>query len=253
MNTLNIRNLTLGAGMPAICIPNVGRTEEEILAFTDQFTKSHMDIMEWRADWFADVRDTKRVISILAKLREALGDIPLLFTFRTKNEGGNCPMDIPAYVSLNKAVAFTGMADLIDVELFTGDAPVSDLLETIHASKVNVILSNHDFEKTPAKSELVHRLRRMQDMGADIPKLAVMPQNRKDVLTLLEATEEMADKYADRPFVTMSMSGLGSVSRIAGEIFGSCLTFASGSIASAPGQLNVAELYPVLELIHRAL
>lgn len=49
----------------------------------------------------------------------------------------------------------------------------------------------------------------MQELGADIPKIAVMPQSRKDVLTLLSATEEMASKYADRPIITMSMSATG--------------------------------------------
>mgnify|MGYP002231440565 CR=1 FL=1 len=46
-------------------------------------------------------------------------------------------------------------------------------------------------------------------MNADIPKIAVMPQNKKDVLTLLAATEEMATNYADRPIITMSMAGTG--------------------------------------------
>ena len=56
------------------------------------------------------------------------------------------------------------------------------------------------------KADIIYRLRKMQDMNADIPKIAVMPQNRKDVLTLLAATEEMATNYADRPIITISMA-----------------------------------------------
>ena len=57
MNTLRIRNLELGAGVPAICIPNVGKTTEEILSLTRQYKDMHMDLMEWRADWFEDVEE----------------------------------------------------------------------------------------------------------------------------------------------------------------------------------------------------
>lgn len=64
----------------------------------------------------------------------------------------------------------------------------------------------------------------MQELGADLPKIAVMPQNEKDVLVLLEATNEMFKIYADRPIITMSMSGMGVISRLCGEIFGSALT-----------------------------
>ena len=80
-----------------------------------------------------------------------------------------------------------------------------------------------------------------------------MMKGEKDVLTLLSATEEMASDYADRPIITMSMAGLGSISRIACEAFGSCLTFGSGAQASAPGQIGVHELKQVLDIIHKSL
>lgn len=253
MNTVKVRNLELGAGIPAICIPNVGKTKEEIVTLTNQYVKMHMDLMEWRVDWFEDVEDIDKVTEVLSALREVLGDIPLLFTFRTKKEGGVREMSTESYVALNKAVALTGMADLIDVEIFTGDAIVTDLIAAIHDAGVKVVASNHDFDKTPAKSDIIYRLRKMQDMNADIPKIAVMPQSKKDVLTLLAATEEMASDYADRPIITMSMAGMGSISRLSCEVFGSCLTFGSGSMASAPGQIGAEELYGVLNSVHNAL
>lgn len=253
MNTVKVRNLELGSGIPAICIPNVGKTKEEILSLTEQYKSMPMDLMEWRVDWFEGVEDTQAVLDVLAGVREKLGDTPLLFTFRTKKEGGVHEMDTAAYVALNKAVAAAKMADLIDVEIFTGDAVVSDLIAAIHESGTKVVASNHDFDRTPAQSDIVYRLRKMQDMGADIPKVAVMPQSKKDVLTLLAATEEMATDYADRPIITMSMAGLGSISRLSCEVFGSCLTFGSGSMASAPGQIGAQELSRVLASVHGAL
>ena len=144
------------------------------------------------------------------------------------------------------------MADLIDVELFTGDREVSEIVNFAHENEVKVVMSNHDFDKTPAKEEIVKRLCKMQELGADLPKIAVMPQTTSDVLTLLCATDEMVTKYADRPIITMSMAGLGVISRIAGETFGSALTFGAAKVASAPGQVSVKELNNVLKLMHES-
>ena len=186
-------------------------------------------------------------------LREVIGEMPIPFTFRTSKEGGEKTIETGAYVELNQNAAKTGLIDLVDVEAFTGDEAVKAVVETAHANGVKVIASNHDFHKTPAKEEIVSRLRKMQDLGADIPKIAVMPQNKKDVLTLLAATEEMASEYADRPIITMSMSGTGVISRLCGEVFGSALTFGAVGKVSAPGQMGIEDLTTVLGLLHKSL
>ena len=129
---------------------------------------------------------------------------------------------------------------------------MKSVVETAHEYGVKVIASNHDFHKTPDQKEIVSRLLKMQELGADIPKIAVMPQNKKDVLTLLAATEEMASDHADRPIITMSMAGTGVISRLCGEVFGSALTFGAAGKASAPGQMEVEELRTVLGLLHKS-
>ena len=90
----------------------------------------------------------------------------------------------------------------------------------------------------------------MQELGADIPKIAVMPTCRRDVLTLLCATEEMYTEHADRPIITMSMAGTGLISRLCGEVFGSALTFGAAKKASAPGQAAVNDLNNMLQVLH---
>ena len=115
---------------------------------------------------------------------------------------------------------------------------------------MKVVVSNHDFEKTPSKEEIVARLQKMQELGADLPKIAVMPQCKKDVLTLLAATEEMTGNYADRPIITMSMAKDGVISRFCGEEFVSALTFGAAGQTSAPGQIEVEKLRGVLEIFH---
>jgi len=250
---VEVRGVRIGEGIPKICVPIVGTTRDEILAAAKSFESVKKDVVEWRADWFEGVFDFAQVEAVLKELRRVLGNTPILFTFRTANEGGEKAIEPAAYAELNKRAAATGLIDLVDVEAFTGDEVVRDIIESAHESGVVVVASNHDFEKTPEKDEIVRRLRKMQELGADIPKIAVMPQSRKDVLTLLSATEEMASKYADRPIITMSMSATGLISRLCGECFGSALTFGAVGKASAPGQMNASDLSEILNLIHTSL
>ena len=252
-NVIDVRGVKIGEGVPKIIVPIVGQTKEEILAAVDMFSGVAMDIVGWRVDWFEDVFDFDKVEDVLKDLRPALGDTPILFTFRTSKEGGEKAIDTDAYAKLNIQAAQTGMVDLIDVEVFTGDDIVKEIIEGAHANGVKVVASNHDFDKTPDKDDIVGRLRKMQELGADIPKIAVMPRNKKDVLTLLSATEEMATDYADRPIITMSMAGTGLISRLCGEVFGSSCTFGAVGKVSAPGQMNAVDLDTVLNLIHNGL
>ena len=253
MNTVKVRNIEIGAGIPKICVPIVGVTREEILAAAETIKSTKADVVEWRVDWYEDIFDFAKTEETMKALREVLGETPILFTFRTSKEGGEKSIETETYVELNQNAAKTGLVDLVDVEAFTGDDAVKAVVETAHANGVKVIASNHDFHKTPAKDEIVSRLRKMQELGADIPKIAVMPQNKKDVLTLLSATEEMELEYADRPIITMSMSGTGVISRLCGEVFGSALTFGAVGKVSAPGQMGIEDLTTVLGLLHKSL
>jgi len=199
------------------------------------------------------VFDFQQVEDVLKELRGVLAETPILFTFRTSKEGGEKSIDVSDYVELNKMATATGLADLVDVEVFTGDEVVKDIVKCAHEHGVKVVASNHDFDKTPEKDDIVGRLCKMQELGADIPKIAVMPQSKRDVLTLLAATEEMVSEYAKRPIITMSMAGTGLISRLCGEVFGSTLTFGAVGKASAPGQMNALQLREILSMIHESM
>lgn len=253
MNPVKVRNVEIGTGIPKICVPIVEKTREEVLKAAVRIRETDAQLVEWRVDWYEDSSDFSKIKEILEELRNILGEMPLLFTFRTLKEGGEKQIKPEDYIKLNQNVIETGLIDLVDVELFTGDKAVEIIIDTAHRCGVKTVVSSHDFEKTPSREEIVSRLRKMLELGADIPKIAVMPHSRKDVLTLLAATEEMVSDYADGPIITMSMSGIGSISRLCGEVFGSALTFGAVGQTSAPGQLNVEELAEGLKLIHRGL
>lgn len=246
---VEVRGVRLGEGLPKICVSLTGRTREELREEAGLLRTVDLDFAEWRVDFFAEVDSIDAVSEELAELRSLLGDIPLIFTFRSAREGGQRELPTEAYVRLNREAAASGHADMIDIELFAGDEAVREL--TAEASRLGAvsIVSNHDFNATPSQEELVSRLRRARELGADVPKIAVMPRNPGDVLTLLAATYEVSSEEQG-PIITMSMDKAGAVSRIAGGTFGSALTFGAAKNASAPGQLAVTELRGILNALY---
>ncbi|MBM4762873.1 type I 3-dehydroquinate dehydratase [Bacillus sp. B15-48] len=251
--TLKIKDVTIGEGIPKIIVPLVGTTDEEILQEAALVKELRPDVVEWRVDIYESVEDLVAVKGLLAKLRAVFSDELLLFTFRSHKEGGNKEISDEFYVELNQTAIRTKNIDLVDVELFNEEKHVRAILDLAKENGIFVIMSNHDFFKTPAKEEIVSRLRKMQEYGADIPKIAVMPTSVEDVITLIDATNTMKTQYADRPIITMSMGGTGVISRLAGEVFGSAFTFGAGREASAPGQIPVTALRTVLELLHKSM
>lgn len=250
MKEVTIKGITIGSGMPKICVPIVKTKTEEILEMARKAENSVADIVEWRGDFWEQCDNQQALEGLLKELQGILKTKPLLFTIRTKGEGGQFDNSTKAYTELVQAAAKT--ADLVDVEIFMEGLPTKELFEAIHKEGCKIVASNHDFFKTPAKEEIVKRLQYMQQENADIAKIAVMPKQKKDVLTLLEATEEMTANYADRPIVTMSMKDMGVVSRIAGETFGSAMTFGSLEEVSAPGQLELSQLKTILGIMHNS-
>ena len=247
--TVMIKNVEFGAGQPKICLPVVARTDAEITQQIAAIAYSQPDLVEFRADWYADIMDRAARRFALDGIRTLLPQTPLLFTYRTRREGGENELPDADYLRLCLEVIEDEAADMIDVELFMGDAIVSEIVRAAHEKGIAVICSSHDFAKTPAREELLRRFRAMEALGADILKLAVMPQSAEDVLTLLSATAEM-DAAGSRPVISMSMGKLGAISRLCGESFGSCVTFGSAGKASAPGQIEARALRSILETLH---
>ncbi len=247
---LSVRGLTLGDGTPKICIPLTAADQEELERQTDRLVAGPCDLAEWRADFWQQTDDALWAEHALEYLRSRLGERPLLFTFRTKEEGGERRISMEEYEALNERAAKSGYADLVDIELNRGEERLRRMAEMIHAQGGKAVASFHDFAGTPKCDTLTGLMRRMQELGADVTKAAVMPQSEDDVLTLLEASIRMKLQYADRPYITMAMGRLGTVSRLCGSLTGSAVTFATAGKASAPGQIDaeqVAKLLPLLQ------
>lgn len=250
MNSIQVGHTIIGKGLPKICIPMIGKTKEELLLEVESLKGKEVDLVEWRVDWFDEVESIDEVIQTGYLIKNQLEEIPLIFTFRSKREGGEKELTKEQYLSLIYEVANSNFTQLIDVEMLKDQEVVRFAVEKIHEKGKYVLGSSHEFSKTPSKDEMVERLLFMEKQGADLLKLAVMPQKKEDVLELLQAAVAL-EAVATKPIVVMSMGALGWVSRVLGEYTGSVITFAKNDSSSAPGQLEVEKVREALSLLHQ--
>lgn len=250
---VQVGNLEIGAGIPKICVPITGRTKEEILDQAREVAKAGPDLVEWRGDFYEDIMDYACVRELFIAIFDILGQIPLLFTFRTDREGGNRQISTEDYVNLNRMVSEIEEVAFIDVEVFMDCPKMRDLIQTIHKNGKVVIGSHHRFDLTPSRPDMISVLKTLEENGADIVKLAVMPKTEEDVRNLIQATSEAVCNELTHPAVTMSMGSLGVSSRITGELFGSSITFGCVGEPSAPGQVPLETLREELESVHNTL
>jgi len=249
---IDARGRKLGGELPLICTPLVGRSRERILAEAASVVAKKPDVIEWRVDFFERIGDTAAVLDVARALRTAAGELPIIFTRRSTKEGGE-PIAIgdEDVVRLYDALGASRLVDFIDFEMGNDPEHVRCVRESTRAHETRLILSYHNFAYTPGREFLVQRFLEAERLGADVAKVAVMPRDRTDVLTLLAATAE-ADGKGGIPLISMAMGPLGSVTRMIGGVFGSSLSFAVGEAASAPGQIPIADLVTVFDIIKRA-
>ncbi len=255
--TVKVREVTFGEGAPAICVPIMGRMREEIRNEAHAFEAHRADVAEWRADAYLAARTWETgekvseipLIPVLQMLRRELHSTPLVFTIRTKAEGGLIELSDEAYIDYVRDALYSGCVDLIDLEWRLGEKVCQKIITEARSEDVKVVISSHDFQKTPDTETMVERLTEMERFGADLPKIAVMPQSIEDVLQLCSATAQ-ASKKLTQPIITMAMGDLGKLTRLTGEAFGSAMTFAAAGEASAPGQMDVSSVREVLKLLH---
>lgn len=249
--TVKLQNMVLGQGETKICVPitlneiNQSKIDAEYIA--EELCEC-VDMVEVRIDYYSGVKDTQKLTDALKGIKEILNDIPILCTFRSFKEGGEMSVSDEQYEKILMDCITCGEIDLLDLELFTERSLFEHILNAAHDKGIPVVVSSHDFSKTPEKDEIVGRLMLMERLGADIAKIAVMPRDREDVLILLSATS-IANTCMDIPVITISMGKTGAISRVSGQLFGSCMTFGVGKKASAPGQIDAKKLKEIMNCL----
>lgn len=239
-----------------ICVPVMGENKKEVLKQAKAVINMQPDIIEWRIDYL-NIKNKDQgdyyIHKIAKKLKKLRKDIPLIYTFRTKSEGGVSEISWELYKRyIISAIAY-GDAEFFDVEMYRNKERIYELFDDLKEvddqikSRYKIIGSSHFFNITPSESEMEEILEKTKDLGADICKLAVMPKEKEDVERLILVSKKMKIKLGV-PIITMSMGELGAVTRTCTNLTGSCITFGAGYNASAPGQIEFRILKKLLEI-----
>ncbi|ENZ1198612.1 type I 3-dehydroquinate dehydratase [Acinetobacter baumannii] len=246
--TLNAQTQTAATAVKTI-VPITAKTKEQALAQAQVIANTaDADLAEFRIDLLSFASDTKQVIALGHELKKILGNKPMIATIRTKNEGGQLEISDADYGKTYQAYLKNPFMDWLDVEMFRDQKVVSEIVQKAHQKKVLVVMSNHDFQKTPNQDEIEKRLLKQDQMGADILKIAVMPKSKQDVFTLMNATLKVSQQTT-KPLLTMSMGQLGTISRVATANMGGSYSFGMIGQASAPGQIDVTKLKQILQTV----
>lgn len=230
-------------------VPITAKTKEQAIAQAKVIAANQdADLAEFRIDLLDFAADSKQVIALGHELKKILATKPMIATIRTHNEGGKLTISDADYGKTYQAYLKQPFMDMLDVEMFRDQQMVKNTVKLAHEKKVLIVMSNHDFKQTPSEDEIVKRLLKQDQLGADILKIAVMPQSKQDVFTLMNATLKVSQQ-SKKPLLTMSMGKLGTISRIATANMGGSFSFGMIGEASAPGQIDVTQLKQFLKTV----
>ncbi len=197
------------------------------------------DIIEWRADFLPK----EAILQVAPAIFEKFAGRELLFTLRTRAEGGEIDLDSAEYVQIIKDVAQLYQPEYIDFEYFSHKDVFEEMLDF-----PNLVLSYHNFQETP--DNMMEILSELTSLTPKVVKVSVMAHTEQDVLDLMNFTRGFKTLNPEQEYVTISMGKMGKVSRITSDVTGSSWSFASLDEASAPGQISLSSMKKIREILN---
>lgn len=199
------------------------------------------DIIEWRADYLPK----EAILQVAPAIFEKFAGRELVFTLRTRSEGGEINLSPEEYIHLIKEVAQFYQPDYIDFEYYSYKDVFEEMLDF-----PNLVLSYHNFQETP--ENMMEILSELTILNPKLVKVAVMAHTEQDVLDLMNYTRGFKTLNPEQEYVTISMGKVGKVSRITADVTGSSWSFASLDEVSAPGQISLASMKKIREILDEA-
>ncbi|MBE6503362.1 MAG: type I 3-dehydroquinate dehydratase [Methanobrevibacter sp.] len=212
-----------------IAIPIFQKDCKKVISIANDCIKKGADVLEFRIDGL----ENPEITEIKNTIKEI--DFPMIITNRIKNEGGS--FNGSEEERFNILYECCDLADYVDIELQSSD----EYIEKIHDTGVKTIVSYHDFKKTPNLNEITYIVEKEKELG-DIAKVAFMPHDLDDTLTVLAVQSHFKD------IIAISMGELGSYTRIMASKFNSPITFAVGTDVTAPGQIDIETMKALLNM-----
>jgi len=232
--------------MCKLCVSTISETPEQMTADARMAVEMGASMVELRLDHLnrLDEETVRRVVAETKKL-----PVEVIATCRITAEGGRYTGDETQRARLLATAAQAG-ADYIDVEyqawassrcrpaLPSGAKTAANDSER-RSHPTQLILSMHDFEKTPA--DLADRVENLARQPCDVVKVACRAVEITDALAMLDALRRSARQ---RPTIALSMDEAGVITRVLAGKFGAFLTFTALARGreSAPGQVSLTEM-----------
>lgn len=234
---------------PAIIVPLAGTTAEVIIEEAHACEKAGADVLEFRADFLLAKHPEMHLDSTGRDvLRELFAEtsLPVLFTVRTRDQGGEVAIAPFRYRILLATVLDIMMqerlpAERVGIDLEFHSEATPDLARRAAGLGYTPVVSHHDWKETPDSEVMYVMLEDMLQIPDAVAKLAVMAQSGEDTQRLLDVTKAVAGQ-SHRPLLTIAMGEAGQRSRYEGWKYGSVGTFASAGTTTAPGQPTIEDL-----------
>ena len=212
-----------------IAIPIFQKKCEDVIEVANDCIDKGADVLEFRIDALTNPN--------IPEIRKTIEEInfPMIATNRINSEGGSFKGSEEERINILYECA--DLVDYVDIELQSND----EYINKIHETDAATIVSYHDFNKTPDLNEIMYIVEKEQELG-DIAKVAFMPQDLEDTLTILAVLSHCENTIA------ISMGDLGSYTRVMASKFDSPITFAAGTDVTAPGQIDIETMKALLNM-----
>ncbi len=193
-----------------------------------------LDVAELRIDQYASF-DSKYVLKEIAKFK----GFPTIATIRSKKEGGGWTLSEQDRLRLFQNIM--PKVDAVDIELSAQEI-LSKVVKEAHARKKLVVISSHNFDRTPNLETLDKITKEAKKKGGDIVKIATVALKRSDIQTLANFTVNNASKN----LIVIAMGSIGMISRVFFPVLGSLMTYAYIGEPTASGQLDYTTAFDYL-------
>ncbi len=165
----------------------------------------------------------------------------IVCTLRPKTEGGKFAGKEKERIAIIKLIAEYSPF-LLDIEFNTLEKNPS-LRKYLKSTKTKLLVSWHDFKKTPASLDLKKKFNQMSKMSTNL-KIVSTAKSTEDSTRMLE----LYSKKGKNSLISFAMGDFGRISRILCLYLGSPYTYVSLGKAVAPGQFSVDEVNKIINL-----
>lgn len=221
--------------MLKICISIQAKTIEDLKKMMP-LAEKNADFVEIWLDYLLDYK-SQNLSAIIKSAKK-----PLIFVCKGKREKGRWQKPEQQRVEVLAQIAALG-ADFVDVGIHTKPELIKQVIK-LKKKKTQLIVSYHNFTKTPSLGTLKKVAEKALALGGDAVKVATFANDKVDNYTIFELLAWFTATYPKKKIIALCMGRHGKLSRVHNTSFGSFLTFAAldKGKKSAPGQLTVEEI-----------